>query len=227
MLPSSRFLFPDVYGSLSLCALPLENPCGEKQETQIHLPRLDQAVPGLFNRPLKKGCPHSIWQLHLSGLGSVPYPQPPIKGGHSKHLAPRTHSGPLSLGLGLGGPQQFWDVVPSTSAPFFPNPRPCTPQAPCKLSSSLPSSLHALSHIGWCGQIGSGSQRCEDLVWLRGRGSSAFSPLLSFKLNLTALSSAQATPLSGWVRTTPELQASTFLPLQTHIPNSPQRHGQG
>lgn len=145
MLPSSRFLFPDVYVSLSLCAWPLENPGGEKQETQIQLPRLDQAVPGLFNRPLKKGCPHSIWQLHLSGLGSVPYPQPPIKGGHSKHLAPRTHSGPLTLGLGLGGPQQFWDVVPSTSAPFLPNPRPCTPQAPCKLSSSLPSSLHALT----------------------------------------------------------------------------------
>ena len=45
------------------------------------------------NSPLKKGCPRSIWPLHLSGLGSVPYPQPPIEGGHSKPLAPRTSVG--------------------------------------------------------------------------------------------------------------------------------------
>ena len=47
MFPSSKFLFPDMYFSLSLCAWPLENPYGEKQETQIQLPGLDQAVPRL------------------------------------------------------------------------------------------------------------------------------------------------------------------------------------
>ena len=53
-LPNSRFLFPDGY-FLSLCAWPLEIPCGEKQEIQIQFPGLDQAVPGLIAP--EKGLP--------------------------------------------------------------------------------------------------------------------------------------------------------------------------
>lgn len=107
VLVSGRVLLP-----VLLCLASGDSTWRETRDPDP-VPQVEPSSPWA-NSPLRKGCPHSIWQLHLSGLGSGPYPHPSIEEDHSKPLAPRTRSGPLSLGLGLGDPYSSgtWSFLP-------------------------------------------------------------------------------------------------------------------
>lgn len=110
---------------------------------EIQLPGLDPAGLGL-TAPRGRAAPHSIWPLHLSGLGSVPPQQRQV-------ILSVCLPGALAR-PGLGRPLQFWNMAPyPTSAPLLPHPRPSThpdpaPRAWCKFLSSLLSLPHAVSH---------------------------------------------------------------------------------